>query len=65
MPVELVNLRVSVREQQEPPVFPPVSATPAAEIREKTMHGVEGPVSLVPRSSLGSGDSITGPALIV
>jgi len=65
MPVELVNLRVSVREQQEAPVFPPVSATPAAEIREKTMHGVEGPVSLVPRSSLGSGDSITGPALIV
>lgn len=65
MPVELVNLRVSVRERKVPPVFPAITRTaPAGHPGTAAVHGIAAPVPVIARNSLAEGDTLTGPALI-
>jgi N-methylhydantoinase A len=63
--VELVNLRVSVRELKQAPAFARVAAEVPGDLTHKTVYGIAIPVPVLPRASLGTGATIKGPALIV
>jgi len=66
MPVELVNLRVSVQEKKVPPVFPAITRTaPATQPGTAAVHGFAEAVPVIARDTLAEGDTLQGPALIV
>jgi N-methylhydantoinase A len=65
LPVELVNLRVSVESHVQPdnlPLWPEPAAVPDPEMT--SLHGLEKPVAVFCRSNLRSGQQIAGPALV-
>lgn len=67
--VELVNLRLSVSEQKDPPVLTQNKLVqsdhrPSSEVH-KMLYGLNQPVPLIQRSVLGNSSEIQGPALIV
>jgi len=64
-PVELVNLRVSLRSRQAPPALPRrPSAVPGAPAGHVSLPGHDGPVPLWQRDDLAPGQAIKGPALV-
>ena len=66
-PLELVNLRLSIREIKEAPILETgVSPDLADAISSKaTIYGMDQSVPVVHRAQLGSGSSVSGPALLV
>ncbi len=66
LPVELVNLRVSLKSRQTPPALPRLQPSGPGSPREHaTLAGHDGPVPVWPRDALAPEQTITGPALIV
>ncbi len=64
-PVELVNLRVSLRSRQAPPALPPrPAAAPGTPADHVSLAGHDVPVPVWPRDALAPGQVITGPALV-
>ncbi len=63
--VELVNLRTRIKEQKPPPSLAIVGAGSACCSAHKTIYGIEDPVTVIERGSLGDGDKLAGPALII
>ena len=66
-PLELVNLRLSMREIKEAPILE-TSLSPdlnSAISSKATIYGMEQAVPVVHRAQLGSGNSVSGPALLV
>ncbi len=65
-PVELVNLRVSLRSQHTPPALPTRPAGPPAVPKAHvTLAGFDTAVPVWQRNTLAPGQRIAGPALIV
>ena len=66
-PLELVNLRLSIREIKEAPILETgVSPDLADAISSKaTIYGMDQSVPVVHRAQLGSGNSVSGPALLM
>ena len=63
--IELVNLRSRIREQKPAPSLAKIGAgNPGRRVR-KSVYGVEGPVAVIDRNTLGVDDSLEGPALII
>jgi N-methylhydantoinase A len=66
MPVEWVNLRVRCQGQVHPPGLPALAASDEPAVGEYVrVDGVGDPVPVYPRSALGPGAQIAGPALVV
>jgi N-methylhydantoinase A len=69
--VELVNLRLSVSEQKDPPVLAQLMAqldgqnSSECSVITKTLYGLSQPVPVIERSTLLNGNKVLGPALIV
>ncbi|MCW8918155.1 MAG: hydantoinase/oxoprolinase family protein [Gammaproteobacteria bacterium] len=65
LPVELVNLRLSLRGPlpQLPLEAPPVSPG-GVVVDQAVLHGIDGPVALYRRQDLSVGNVIEGPALV-
>ncbi len=66
-PLELVNLRLGIRENKEPPVLEMVKR-PELESRipgKVSIYGIHQPVPVVQRVNLRAGQSLSGPALLV
>ncbi|MDA9909093.1 hydantoinase/oxoprolinase family protein [Gammaproteobacteria bacterium] len=69
--VELVNLRLSVSEQKDPPVLAQLeaqldqAAVNEGSINNKMLYGISQAVPLIQRSTLLNNSKIRGPALIV
>jgi len=66
-PVELVNVRVGVKENKAPPTLARLDqgAGSLSPHKEKTVHGINEAVALIHRNELLAGDSFDGPALIL
>ena len=65
-PVELVNLRVSLRGRQAPPALPErPAAPPGTPVEHVSLAGHDAPVPVWQRDQLAPGQHIAGPALIV
>lgn len=66
MPVELVNLRVSIKGEAPRFVLPLIATTPLAKaVAQVDCFGFKQPVSVYQRDQLVSGQKIIGPALIL
>ncbi|MCW9014122.1 MAG: hydantoinase/oxoprolinase family protein [Gammaproteobacteria bacterium] len=67
IPVELVNIRVSVRGEMPPFKLPAISNTDSADLPadQVTLYGVAGKVNVYRRAEMYSEQSIAGPALII
>jgi len=69
--VELVNLRLSVSEQKDPPVLAQLeaqldqAAVNEGSINNKMLYGISQAVPVIQRSTLLNNSKIRGPALIV
>ena len=64
LPVEQVNLRVQSQAQNSPPAQPDRHTRSASAERLITLPGIDTPVAVYNRESLGAGQRIAGPALI-
>lgn len=64
LPVEQVNLRVQSQAQNNPPAQPDRHTRSASAERLITLPGIDTPVAVYNRESLGAGQRIAGPALI-
>jgi N-methylhydantoinase A len=65
LPVELVNVRVSLRGPRgQIALVPPVATQHATAISETTVHGEERPVPVYAREQLAVGQRLVGPLLI-
>ena len=66
-PLELVNLRLSIREIKEAPMLEMVTQPggDSAISGNASIIGIERPVPLVQRAILRAGESVSGPALLV
>ncbi|HKJ07652.1 MAG TPA: hydantoinase/oxoprolinase family protein, partial [Gammaproteobacteria bacterium] len=62
--VELVNLRVRVRGQPPALALRPAGTQPGQESRQVEMAGLDGPVPVWSRATLGAGQRLQGPALV-
>ncbi len=62
--LEIVNIRVHVTGPKPPIELPTLAETPPATPRSVELYGVDRPVALHQRPTLGSGEQIIGPALI-
>lgn len=66
LPVELVNLRVSINGDEPPFELPVIKADkPTSEARFVNCYGIDKAVVLLQRDELTNGQKITGPALIL
>jgi N-methylhydantoinase A len=66
MPVELVNVRVGLSAQLDPPELPPQRPdAPMRPLEQVAVHGCERPVPVFGRASLVPGRDLAGPVLIV
>ena len=66
MPVELVNLRLSLRDPAAPPVLPPWTVqNPAEPFGHAAVHGLDQPVPIYARDRLAVGQTVEGPAIIL
>lgn len=66
-PIELVNIRVSVRETLTPPTLAKASesAPGGNEAGSKALYGINTPVPVINRADLRVGSPVVGPALIL
>ena len=66
MPVELVNLRLSLKDLSSPPVLPPWPVQdPADPLDHAAVHGLDQPVPVYVRARLAVGQTVEGPAIIL
>ena len=66
MPVELVNLRVSIKGEVPPFSLPAISAQPVRdELKKVECYGFADPLEVYQREQLVAGQEIAGPALIL
>ncbi len=66
MPVELVNLRLSLKDPSSPPALPPWPVQdPADPLDHATVHGLALPIPLYARTQLAVGQTVEGPAIIL
>ena len=66
MPVELVNLRLSLKDPSSPPALPPWPVQdPANPLDYAAVHGLDLPVPLYARAQLAVGQTVEGPAIIL
>jgi len=65
-PVELVNLRVSLKSRHTPPRLPTLPPSPPATPKEHvTLTGYDTAIPIWPRDALLPGQPITGPAIVI
>ena len=66
MPVELVNLRLSLTDPADPPVLPYRTARdPASPLDHAAVDGLDHPVPIYARDRLATGQTVEGPAIIL
>jgi N-methylhydantoinase A len=64
-PVELVNLRLSVQAPGHQPVLPKIGTSTGHPVAWQRVHGETSKVPVYDRSSLGAGQQLPGPALVI
>ena len=66
VPVELVNLRLNLKDPSSPPALPPWPVRdPADPLDHVEVHGLDQPVPVYPRARLAVGQTVKGPAIIL
>ena len=66
MPVELVNLRLSLKDPVPSPTLPPWTVQDLAEpLGHAAVHGLEEPVPVYARDRLAVGQTVEGPAILL
>ena len=66
MPVERVNLRLSLKDPSAAPALPPWPVQdPADPLDHAPVHGLDRPVPLYARAQLAVGQTVEGPAIVV
>ena len=66
VPVELVNLRLGLKDPSPPPVLPPWTVRePAEPSGHVAVHGLDQPVPVYARVRLAVGQTVEGPAIIL
>jgi len=66
MPVELVNLRLNLRDPTPPPTLPPWTVQePADPSDHVAVYGLDDPVPVYSRAKLAVGQTVKGPAVIL
>lgn len=66
MPVELVNLRLNLRDPTPPPTLPPWTVQePADPFDHVAVYGLDDPVPVYSRAELAIGQAMKGPAIIL
>ncbi len=66
LPVERVNLRLSLKDPAAPPALPPWTVQePAGPFGHAAVHGLEQPVPVYARARLAVGQRVAGPAILL